>query len=391
MESAESNNFDVGQAFSSEMIGLMILNELKYFRSELTNEVKNLAKKLDMIASCTKDDQQFNCKSGLPFRLPRAGQSDNVFQTTGLDETTLKAGTDRFVEFSPETDNNILNNHIAFRMSESFPHTPNVEFPQIQNETETNDYISEDIGIAENSTEVFGPSSSKAPPLHWSAYDEDSQQVRKENLQTVLKQNKLSTQKQTIALDKRKVKYNIVYKCTACVEQFDSSDAYNEHYRAVHREKEDLKETAVRSFWEDRTVKHIFEHPQPKQTFCCTICSRQFSTKSSLLRHSVLHSGVKKYVCKLCGQRFFRSDHLKSHLPTHSRRKHYQCIKCKKYFARPQCLANHMKIHEAVPELLGSIPEQISSFTPSAPQIDYLPGSLDKDEIRVKAETSNVL
>lgn len=48
--------------------------------------------------------------------------------------------------------------------------------------------------------------------------------------------------------------------------------------------------------------------------FSCSYCSRSFSRKHDLERHSRVHSGVRPYVCRVCHMGFPRSDALRRHI-----------------------------------------------------------------------------
>lgn len=49
----------------------------------------------------------------------------------------------------------------------------------------------------------------------------------------------------------------------------------------------------------------------------CSVCSKGFSTSSSLNTHRRIHSGEKPHQCQVCGKRFTASSNLYYHRMTH--------------------------------------------------------------------------
>ncbi len=65
----------------------------------------------------------------------------------------------------------------------------------------------------------------------------------------------------------------------------------------------------------------------------CDICSKAFSTSSSLNTHRRIHSGEKPHVCDTCDKRFTASSNLYYHKLTHSKvRKIVFILIFKKYY-----------------------------------------------------------
>ena len=48
----------------------------------------------------------------------------------------------------------------------------------------------------------------------------------------------------------------------------------------------------------------------------CQQCGKQFSSKSLLLRHEVVHTGVRAHTCQHCDKTFKLKSHLTQHVST---------------------------------------------------------------------------
>ncbi len=58
----------------------------------------------------------------------------------------------------------------------------------------------------------------------------------------------------------------------------------------------------------------------------CDVCSKAFSTSSSLNTHRRIHSGEKPHVCETCDKRFTASSNLYYHKLTHSKVRERHCL-----------------------------------------------------------------
>uniref|UniRef100_A0A8C9W5B4 C2H2-type domain-containing protein n=1 Tax=Scleropages formosus TaxID=113540 RepID=A0A8C9W5B4_SCLFO len=77
--------------------------------------------------------------------------------------------------------------------------------------------------------------------------------------------------------------------------------------------------------------------------FSCNYCGKNFSSASSLKKHTKLHKGERPYRCLECGNRFLRHSHLIAHKKVHQRR--IQCTVCKKIVPTIGELIKHRKTH----------------------------------------------
>ena len=83
--------------------------------------------------------------------------------------------------------------------------------------------------------------------------------------------------------------------------------------------------------------------------FVCTFsgCGRQFKTKFSMSRHSLVHNQEKNYACEYCGKKFALLQYLKEHTNTHTNDKPYVCgvSGCQERFSQTGKLSLHRRTH----------------------------------------------
>ena len=51
--------------------------------------------------------------------------------------------------------------------------------------------------------------------------------------------------------------------------------------------------------------------------YICHQCGKSFTTKSSLLRHRPIHTGMRRFACSICKKTFYRKDKCKAHIKRH--------------------------------------------------------------------------
>lgn len=83
--------------------------------------------------------------------------------------------------------------------------------------------------------------------------------------------------------------------------------------------------------------------PIQKEKFACCVCSKEFSSKYFLDRHTVIHTGEKNYSCDICTKKFNQKSSLESHKRTHNGNRPYNCPYCSNTFSQRGNLKTHMK------------------------------------------------
>ncbi len=80
-----------------------------------------------------------------------------------------------------------------------------------------------------------------------------------------------------------------------------------------------------------------------RKAYRCAWCKDCFTTKSSLNRHSLRHTGQKDHQCLICGRRFSLPQSLQRHTLTHTGERPYHCRQpgCRARFAQSGQLTRH--------------------------------------------------
>ena len=80
---------------------------------------------------------------------------------------------------------------------------------------------------------------------------------------------------------------NMLFKCQFCLEEVRDLTRYLQHTLTVHN------------------------------AYICHQCGKSFTTKSSLLRHRPIHTGMRRFACSICKKTFYRKDKCKAHIKRH--------------------------------------------------------------------------
>lgn len=179
--------------------------------------------------------------------------------------------------------------------------------------------------------------------------------------------NHLKLRKETDLTDKKR------FSCNECQSKFSRKSALNVHRRNHTGEIKFICDICGTNFTrKEYLVKHIRVHTGNFETveFVCTLkhnffciagekpfgcaeCKMQFSQKSQLERHRILHQKsdfklqkeTKRFSCDECESNFSRRSALNVHKRTHTGDGKFVCDYCGTKFTRKEYLERHKRVH----------------------------------------------
>ncbi|XP_017045799.2 zinc finger protein 845 [Drosophila ficusphila] len=147
------------------------------------------------------------------------------------------------------------------------------------------------------------------------------------------------------------------HNCPHCPKAFARSDHLKAHVQSLHSNKEHkcgLCEAAfsrLDALERHKVSKHNGEGLEPGSELklqlaehTCEYCSKRFSSKTYLRKHTLLHTDFL-YACKTCEETFRERAQLREHEKTHTGQRNFLCCICGDSFARNDYLRVHMRRH----------------------------------------------
>nr|XP_053630426.1 PR domain zinc finger protein 15-like [Cherax quadricarinatus] len=133
--------------------------------------------------------------------------------------------------------------------------------------------------------------------------------------------------------------------CSVCGKQFSSKSALAYHSK-LHDGKSYHCDKCLKVFTHPSNLKtHQLRHE--KKRYYCDKCGKKFHTNFALLMHdNQTHRMAKSWKCKHCSKAFTRCAAFKEHIRIHTGEKPFECHICGVKFRKIHHLKNHAKQHE---------------------------------------------
>ncbi|XP_021961412.1 oocyte zinc finger protein XlCOF15-like [Folsomia candida] len=145
--------------------------------------------------------------------------------------------------------------------------------------------------------------------------------------------------------------------CNICSDTFSNRAHLRRHISTVHAKKERPRlpcrfPGCDKTFLDkEHVLRHVrTEHDENAVRFPCTLCGKEFKTRSELGQHIPTHTTEKPFKCATCGRSFAHRGGLKRHEKTHiekAGRKTFKCQLCLQTFVTRDGLQGHIRVtHE---------------------------------------------
>ncbi|GFS43102.1 zinc finger protein 98 [Trichonephila inaurata madagascariensis] len=108
---------------------------------------------------------------------------------------------------------------------------------------------------------------------------------------------------------------------------------------------EDIFDNSPKLFPEGSNFKETKLSQKQTDHFKCEECQKYLSSKSSLYRHRLIHTGIKPFQCEKCHQTFNQKSNLTTHKRIHTGQKPFECEKCHRTFNQKGNLTTHKCQH----------------------------------------------
>lgn len=161
--------------------------------------------------------------------------------------------------------------------------------------------------------------------------------IQKENEKPILRNG----------ISKSMSKYNRyqrkTYSCNVCLETFSKFNDLIVHDSSVHIDmikNYSCKKCGKLFLSEERLEIH--ENVHREKSFVCQICQKKFTQRKTLDIHLNVHIGL--YTCRICDFKAQSKYNLKIHEGTHSNVKEHHCQECKKEFSTLSSLRRHTRL-----------------------------------------------
>ena len=150
---------------------------------------------------------------------------------------------------------------------------------------------------------------------------------------------------------------NEQFVCEVCFKPFNYKRNLNMHICISHTGMNELKCPVCEQKFGTRSnlKRHLMEqhkitqfdssiHPDEVKVFTCMVCDSVFKRKQHLKEHEMTHVDSEKFTCDQCGKQFSVKSSLVRHQKIHTgEREKHPCEVCRKIFLSKGSLGRHME------------------------------------------------
>ena len=151
-----------------------------------------------------------------------------------------------------------------------------------------------------------------------------------------------------INLPESLLKTDSVFKantCELCFKNFTRKTTLKQHMLIHAGEKPYACGVCTSRFADSSSLRrHMLVHTGEKP-YKCSVCLKCFRHLGVLQKHKLIHTGERPFECQVCSKTFAYSHHYKTHMLVHTGEKPYHCDVCERSFAQHGALKRHVLLH----------------------------------------------